>query len=73
MLPQETFKDVAQWLRQHPKEVIILACSSFDGLDDDDHQKFIARLNQLFPKTLCPKTVQAPDLSFVCFTDAHCN
>ncbi|XP_031414986.1 PI-PLC X domain-containing protein 1-like [Clupea harengus] len=59
---EETFKDVAQWLRQHPKEVIILACSSFDGLDDDDHQKFIARLNQLFPKTLCPKTVRTPSL-----------
>ncbi|XP_031415054.1 PI-PLC X domain-containing protein 1-like [Clupea harengus] len=54
---EETFKDVAQWLTHHPKEVIILACSTFDGLDNGDHQKFIAQLNQLFSKKLCPYTV----------------
>ena len=64
VLPQETFKDVAQWLTQHPKEVIILACSSFDGLDIHDHQKFIAQLNQLFPKTLCPNTVDEVNVQY---------
>lgn len=57
ILPQKTFTEVAQWLAHHPKEIIILACSTFDGLIPKDHQKFIAQLTQLFPKKLCPKMV----------------
>lgn len=52
---EKTFTEVAQWLAHHPKEIIILACSTFDGLIPKDHQKFIAQLTQLFPKKLCPK------------------
>ncbi|XP_048091175.1 PI-PLC X domain-containing protein 1-like [Alosa alosa] len=52
---EETFNKVHQWLAGHPKEVIILACSTFDGVDVSDHQSFIAQLIQLFGKKLCPK------------------
>ncbi|KAL2088198.1 hypothetical protein ACEWY4_017026 [Coilia grayii] len=54
---EETFTQVVQWLAQHPREVIILACSTFDGLVSRDHQKFIAQLTRLFSNTLCPKMV----------------
>ncbi|XP_076159471.1 PI-PLC X domain-containing protein 1-like [Alosa pseudoharengus] len=53
---EETLTEVAQWLAHHPKEVVILACSTFDGLFLNDHQRFFAKLPQLFGKKLCPKT-----------------
>ncbi|XP_076158784.1 PI-PLC X domain-containing protein 1-like [Alosa pseudoharengus] len=55
---EETFNKVYQWLAGHPKEVIILACSTFSGLDAKDNQNFIAQLIQLFGKKLCPKMVR---------------
>ncbi|KAL2088196.1 hypothetical protein ACEWY4_017024 [Coilia grayii] len=53
---EDTFKEVAEWLAKHPKEVIILSCKTFDGMNDDDHEKFIAQLKRIFSAKLCPKT-----------------
>ncbi|KAM6963061.1 PI-PLC X domain-containing protein 1 [Aplochiton taeniatus] len=50
----ETFKSLAKWLESHPKEIVILACSHFEGLSDELHETFILALKKLFKSKLCP-------------------
>ncbi|KAF6726887.1 PI-PLC X domain-containing protein 1 [Oryzias melastigma] len=57
----ETLRSVAAWLKLHPKEVVILACSHFEGIDDRFHESFIVCLKRLFGSKLCPW--KEPDLS----------
>ncbi|XP_068175232.1 PI-PLC X domain-containing protein 1 isoform X1 [Antennarius striatus] len=47
---------VASWLHSHPKEIVILACSHFEGINDQLHQAFIFTLKKLFGSKLCPRT-----------------
>ncbi|XP_003973947.2 PI-PLC X domain-containing protein 1 [Takifugu rubripes] len=47
---------VATWLRSHPKEIVILACSHFEGMNERLHQSFIFSLKRMFGSKLCPKT-----------------
>ncbi|XP_029988853.1 PI-PLC X domain-containing protein 1 [Sphaeramia orbicularis] len=51
----ETLMSVASWLKSHPKEIIILACSHFEGIDDKLHEAFIYSLKKLFGSKLCPR------------------
>ncbi|KAM8875049.1 PI-PLC X domain-containing protein 1 isoform 2-T2 [Spinachia spinachia] len=51
----ETLSSVAVWLKSHPKEILILACSHFEGIGDELHQSFILSLKKLFGSKLCPK------------------
>ncbi|XP_056271046.1 PI-PLC X domain-containing protein 1 [Pseudoliparis swirei] len=51
----ETLQAVALWLEAHPKEVVILACSHFEGLDLRLHRSFIRSLKRLFGARLCPQ------------------
>nr|XP_046247259.1 PI-PLC X domain-containing protein 1 isoform X2 [Scatophagus argus] len=51
----ETLLSVATWLDSHPKEIVILACSHFEGIDDKLHQAFILSLKKLFGSKLCPQ------------------
>ncbi|XP_070688884.1 PI-PLC X domain-containing protein 1 [Pempheris klunzingeri] len=51
----ETLLSVATWLDSHPKEIVILACSHFEGIDDKLHQSFILSLKRLFGSKLCPR------------------
>ncbi|XP_054459209.1 PI-PLC X domain-containing protein 1 [Anoplopoma fimbria] len=51
----ETLSSVAVWLKSHPKEVVILACSHFEGIDDKLHQLFIFSLKKMFGSKLCPR------------------
>ncbi|KAG8003488.1 PI-PLC X domain-containing protein 1 [Nibea albiflora] len=53
--PQETLVSVAAWLKSHPKEIVILACSHFEGIDDRLHHAFIFSLKKLFGSKLCPQ------------------
>lgn len=55
--PQETLLSVATWLESHPKEIVILACSHFEGMDDRCHESFIYSLKKLFGSKLCPRKV----------------
>ncbi|KAL2088195.1 hypothetical protein ACEWY4_017023 [Coilia grayii] len=63
---QQTVKDtvtcVAQWLWEHPKEVVVIACSAFDGMDQEQHLELIHLLRRVFERRLCPKT-ETPSLS----------
>ncbi|XP_069006902.1 PI-PLC X domain-containing protein 1 [Embiotoca jacksoni] len=51
----ETLESIATWLKSHPKEVVILACSHFEGLDDRCHESFIFSVKKLFGIKLCPR------------------
>ncbi|XP_034387613.1 PI-PLC X domain-containing protein 1 [Cyclopterus lumpus] len=51
----ETLESVSVWLESHPKEVVILACSHLEGMDDRLHQSFISSLKRLFGSRLCPQ------------------
>lgn len=54
---QEVLLSVATWLESHPKEIVILACSHFEGIEDRMHQAFIFFLKKLFGSKLCPQSV----------------
>ncbi|XP_037627019.1 PI-PLC X domain-containing protein 1 [Sebastes umbrosus] len=58
----ETLSSVAAWLESHPKEIVILACSHFEGIDDRLHQMFIFSLKKLFGSKLCPQKGSVPTL-----------
>ncbi|KAI3369043.1 hypothetical protein L3Q82_026007 [Scortum barcoo] len=53
----KTLSSVATWLESHPKEIVILACSHFEGMDDRLHHLFILSLKKLFGSKLCPRKV----------------
>lgn len=55
-------QSIALWLATHPKEVVILACSHFEGISDTLHQLFISFLKQLFGSKLCPQTVRVAEI-----------
>lgn len=50
----DTLKEVVKWLESHPKEVVLLACSHFEGLSGKRHETFILSLKKLFGSKLCP-------------------
>ncbi|XP_063068030.1 PI-PLC X domain-containing protein 1-like [Engraulis encrasicolus] len=47
-----TFRQMSKWLAEHPKEVVIISCSNFNSMSDDDHQAFITQLMEIFSHTL---------------------
>ncbi|CAM4626026.1 hypothetical protein PO909_005568 [Leuciscus waleckii] len=50
----KTLQTVASWLESHPKEIVILACRQFEGLDHKLHEEFIYSLKKIFGPKLCP-------------------
>lgn len=48
---------VHSWLDAHPREVVILSCSHFEGMDGKVHESFILSLKELFGSKLCPRMV----------------
>ncbi|KAI5615984.1 PI-PLC X domain-containing protein 1-like isoform X1 [Silurus asotus] len=50
----DTLNTVATWLSEHPKEIVILACSHFEGLSEKLHEEFIYSLKIIFGFKLCP-------------------
>lgn len=57
----ETLTSVAIWMKSHPKEVVILACSHFEGISEKLHEEFIFSIKKIFGSKLCPQ--KAADLS----------
>nr|XP_057929812.1 PI-PLC X domain-containing protein 1 isoform X1 [Doryrhamphus excisus]XP_057929813.1 PI-PLC X domain-containing protein 1 isoform X1 [Doryrhamphus excisus] len=49
----DTLSSVAAWLDSHPKEIVILACRHFEGINDKFHESFIVLLKKLFGSKLC--------------------
>ncbi|XP_062853834.1 PI-PLC X domain-containing protein 1-like [Trichomycterus rosablanca] len=54
---KEALTDVAYWLEQHTKEVVIISLSAFDNVNPDQHNNLIVFLMRIFGTKLCPKSV----------------
>lgn len=54
---QEALSDIAYWLDQHTKEVVIIALSAFDGMNLDQHRDLIQFLISTFNNKICPNHV----------------
>ncbi|XP_028655835.1 PI-PLC X domain-containing protein 1-like isoform X2 [Erpetoichthys calabaricus] len=50
---KEVLTFIAQWLENHQKEVVILACSHFQGMTEDLHKHLISLLKNIFDAKLC--------------------
>ncbi|XP_072433044.1 PI-PLC X domain-containing protein 1 isoform X2 [Chiloscyllium punctatum] len=57
---QEALKEFGLWLKAHPKEVVILACRSFDGMNEQQHHELIQEIKNLFESKIYPKTSSEP-------------
>ncbi|CAM4621197.1 hypothetical protein PO909_006130 [Leuciscus waleckii] len=54
---KEALSDIAYWLDQHTKEVVIIALSAFDGMNLDQHRDLIQFLISTFNNKICPNHV----------------
>ncbi|KAF3857458.1 hypothetical protein F7725_009317 [Dissostichus mawsoni] len=50
---KEALGELATWLDAHPKEIIIISCSHFESLTDEDHCQLAEFIISLFGKKLC--------------------
>lgn len=57
MCVQEALGELATWLDTHPKEIIIITCSHFESLTDEDHCQLADYIISLFGKKLCSSEV----------------
>lgn len=55
---QEALSELAVWLDAHPKEIVIISCSHFEGMTDTDHMRLAEDIITLFGKKLCPHEVK---------------
>ncbi|XP_068165897.1 PI-PLC X domain-containing protein 1-like [Antennarius striatus] len=53
MTVKEALSELATWLDAHPKEIVIISCSHFDSLTDEDHVRLADFILRLFGKKLC--------------------
>ncbi|XP_008323323.1 PI-PLC X domain-containing protein 1 isoform X2 [Cynoglossus semilaevis] len=51
---EEALSELAVWLDAHPKEIVIISCSHFEGMTDTDHMRLAEDIITLFGKKLCP-------------------
>ncbi|XP_038157895.1 PI-PLC X domain-containing protein 1-like [Cyprinodon tularosa] len=49
----EALEELALWLDAHPKEIIIISCSHFESLTDEDHVQLVEFIISLFGRKLC--------------------
>ncbi|XP_038612952.1 PI-PLC X domain-containing protein 1 [Tachyglossus aculeatus] len=54
-LVEDTLTEISEWLQQHPKEVVILACRNFEGMTASLHQYLVSCIKNIFGDTLCPR------------------
>ncbi|NP_001279563.1 PI-PLC X domain-containing protein 1-like [Callorhinchus milii] len=53
---QEGLTDIRTWLETHPKEVVILGCKNFEGMDKRKHRQLIMMMKNKFRSKICPQT-----------------
>ncbi|KAJ8256150.1 hypothetical protein COCON_G00200140 [Conger conger] len=53
---ETVLKEIREWLDSHPREVVILSFSHFQGLSQDLHRLLIETIRNVFVTKLCPKT-----------------
>ncbi|XP_055068843.2 PI-PLC X domain-containing protein 1 isoform X1 [Misgurnus anguillicaudatus] len=54
---KEALTEIAHWLDRHTKEVVIIAFSAFDGMNQDQHKDLIQFLSATFDNKICPNFV----------------
>uniref|UniRef100_A0A8C5YXN3 Phosphatidylinositol specific phospholipase C X domain containing 1 n=1 Tax=Marmota marmota marmota TaxID=9994 RepID=A0A8C5YXN3_MARMA len=54
-LVEDTLTEISEWLEQHPREVVILACRNFEGMTEDLHEYLVACIKNIFGDMLCPR------------------
>lgn len=54
---QEALGELATWLDAHPKEIVIISCSHFESLTDEDHVNLVEFIITLFGNKLWPSEV----------------
>lgn len=54
---QEALDELATWLDAHPKEIVVISCSHFEFLTDEDHIDLVEFIIMLFGKKLCSSQV----------------
>ncbi|CAL9698737.1 unnamed protein product [Knipowitschia caucasica] len=59
---KEALEELSVWLNSHPKELVILSCSHFEGLTERDHRDLVTFMITQFGSKLCPPQEQ-PSLS----------
>nr|XP_040142799.1 PI-PLC X domain-containing protein 1 isoform X2 [Ictidomys tridecemlineatus] len=57
-LVEDTLTEISEWLEQHPREVVILACRNFEGMTEDLHEYLVACIKNIFGDMLCPRGVR---------------
>uniref|UniRef100_A0A3P9HF69 Phosphatidylinositol-specific phospholipase C X domain-containing protein n=1 Tax=Oryzias latipes TaxID=8090 RepID=A0A3P9HF69_ORYLA len=50
---KEALKELAMWLEAHPKEIVIISCSHFDTMTNEDHVHLVEFIHILFNLKLC--------------------
>lgn len=55
---QDTLTEISEWLENHPREVVILACRNFEGMTDDLHEYLVTCIKNIFGDMLCPRGVR---------------
>ncbi|XP_026219184.1 PI-PLC X domain-containing protein 1-like [Anabas testudineus] len=58
---KEALGELATWLDAHPKEIVIISCSHFESLSDEDHNSLVEFIITLFSEKLC-SSQEAPTL-----------
>ncbi|KAM8872138.1 PI-PLC X domain-containing protein 1-like isoform 1-T1 [Synchiropus picturatus] len=51
---KEALDELASWLDAHPLEIVIICCSHFEGLTDQEHGHLVEFIFSLFNHKLCP-------------------
>lgn len=59
---KEALEELAVWLEAHPTEVLIIRCSHFEALTEQDHKDLVHFILRLFGPKLCPPQ-KCPTLS----------
>ncbi|XP_073758283.1 PI-PLC X domain-containing protein 1 isoform X1 [Callorhinus ursinus] len=54
-LVEDTLTEISEWLENHPREVVILACRNFEGMTEDLHEYLVACIQNIFGDMLCPR------------------
>ncbi|XP_073520542.1 PI-PLC X domain-containing protein 1 isoform X2 [Phyllobates terribilis] len=52
---QETLLEIADWLQQNPREVLILGCDNLQSMSPQHHVYLINSIHRIFGLKLCPK------------------
>ncbi|KAK7893521.1 hypothetical protein WMY93_022673 [Mugilogobius chulae] len=55
---KEALEELCVWMDAHPKEVLILFCSHFEQMTEEDHQDLVQFIITLFGPKLCPPQEQ---------------